>query len=268
MRSSFAAFAALFLVSCVSVPPDEAPPDMSGQELQLEEEIAAQARQQLAGEIRLYPDGAVQSYVRGVGMNTARASDRPDLVWSFEVVDDPQLNAFTIGDGKVYVYTGLLRALENEAQLASVLAHEVAHVARFHTVVTAERASQTQLLVGVAGAVIGEGELVQLAQSVAANILQSGFSRDLEDQADRVGLEFTYGAGYDVREFPEVFRILARQGGDGGGGSPFGDLFSSHSSAQERVQMTSEIVQDQYAGRLQGLRVGVDAYQRMKSRLR
>lgn len=267
MRTRLAVLAALLAVSCVSVPPDREPPEMSRQELRIEDEIAAQAEEQIAEEIRLYPDGAVQSYVRGVGMNVARASDRPDLVWSFEVVDDPQLNAFTIGDGKVYVYSGLLRSLENEAQLASVLAHEVAHVARFHTVVTAERASQTQLLVGLAGAVIGDGELVKLAQGVAASILQSGFSRDLEDQADRVGLDFTFGAGYDVREFPEVFRILAAQAG-GTGGSPFGDLFRSHSSASERIRATTNLVEEDYAGRFDGLRVGRDAYRQMKSRLR
>lgn len=259
---------ALFLVvACTQLPPDDEPPAMSASDRQLEQEISAQAQQQIVGELRLYPEGPVTTYVRQVGARIAAASDRDEIPYSFQVVDEDVLNAFTIGDGKVFVYTGLLKSLQNEAQLASVLAHEVAHVARWHTVVTAKKAMETQSLVGLAGAIIGEGELVQVAQSVAAQILTSGFSRDQEDQADRVGIDFLYGGRYDVRQYPEVFEIFRRIGGETKG-SMFNDLFASHSSNEERIALARSIIAEEYAGRFDGLEVGAQAYQRMLAYLR
>lgn len=265
-RISAVLFAFLATAACVQLPPDEGPQPFGATDRELEREIALQAQESIQKDLRLYPDPVVQAYVRRIGRKIAAVTDRRDLQWTFGVIDDDTMNAFTVGDGKVYLFKGLLDKLENEAQVASVVGHEIAHVTRFHTVVTARKAQETQAIAGLAGAVLGGEGVAELAVGVAGTIIQSGFSRDQEDQADRVGMTYTYRAGYDVREFPKVFEIFAREGGD----RPqlYNDLFGSHSTNRDRIANTRKILGEKYLAVQRNPYLGREAHQRIRSRLR
>jgi predicted Zn-dependent protease len=256
---------ALAIAACVSLPPDEGEQPFTASDVELEKQIAAQAMQQIGGDLRPYPDYMVQDYLRRVGEKIVAVSDRRDIAWTFQVIDSDEMNAFTIGDGKVFFYTGLLTRLENEAQLAAVMAHEIAHVTRFHTVITAQQMQQTALIAGVAGAALGGNELAALASEVAGSIIVNGFSREQEDQADRVALMYMSQAGYDVNQFPRVFEIFQEVGGD----PPelYNDLFGSHSTNASRISISRQIIAQRYAGQRSPF-VGAAEYQQMLTRVR
>src|SRR5690606_4733678 len=125
-----------------------------------------QAHEQVLASMPLYDDEAVQRYVAGLGQRLAAASERPNLPWTFVVVDDPAVNAFAIPGGHVYITRGILTHLNSEAELASVMGHEIGHVTGRHSV---ERMSKQQLLsigLGVGSLVSPEfaqfGDLAQI----------------------------------------------------------------------------------------------------------
>ncbi len=151
-----------------------------------------------------------QSYnetVSRVGNRIARVADTPDYEWDFKVIeDDEQINAFALPGGKVGVYTGILPVAETEAGLATVMAHEVGHVAARHG---GERVSSSMLAqLGAIGlsAALGGGdpyvtEAVMQAYGLGANVgVLLPFSRGQESEADRIGLVYMARAGYDPRE--------------------------------------------------------------------
>src|SRR5262245_36923340 len=94
--------------------------------------LAEQVHQELQQQVRLVQDRSVNEYVNSVGQRLARSSGRPNIPWRFYVVDDKAINAFATLGGRVYVHTGLLEATQSEAQLASVLGHEIGHIVGRH----------------------------------------------------------------------------------------------------------------------------------------
>jgi predicted Zn-dependent protease len=254
----------LVLLACTQLPPDEGPQPFGPSDLEVEREIALAGMQQIGADLTPLPDPVVQDYVRRVGAKLAAVCDRTDLAWTFQVIASDEMNAFTIGDGKVFLYAGLLTRLENEAQMAAVLAHEIGHVARFHTVISYQKATETQTLMGLAGAVLGGGELAALAGNVAGSILQSGFSRDQEDQADRLALVYMQQAGYDVSQFPRVFEIFMEQAGD----QPefYNDLFGDHPTNAARIAESKRIIAEKYAAQRNPV-VGEAEYRSVISRI-
>ena len=113
-----------------------------------------QLGQQMDGEVRkemgIYEDAALQRYVEDIGMRLARASDRPNLPWHFTVVDSPAVNAFALPGGYIYLTRGIMPFLDNEAQLAGVLGHEIGHVVARHS---AQQIAKSQLAQGLITAV-------------------------------------------------------------------------------------------------------------------
>src|SRR5438270_9210344 len=96
-------------------------------------QMGQQADSQVIASIGLYPDQALQSYIMDLGKKLAATSERPNLPWTFRVVDDPAVNAFAIPGGFVYVTRGILAHMTNEAELATVVGHEIGHVTARHT---------------------------------------------------------------------------------------------------------------------------------------
>ncbi|MFN2570955.1 MAG: M48 family metalloprotease, partial [Gemmatimonadales bacterium] len=96
-------------------------------------QMGQQYDRQVVASIGLYPDPALQSYVQDLGTKLAATSERPSLPWTFRVVDDPSVNAFAVPGGHVYVTRGILAHITNEAQLATVMGHEIGHVTARHT---------------------------------------------------------------------------------------------------------------------------------------
>lgn len=175
-----------------------------GQEVQIGREVAAGAEQQLG----LVEDDALQAYVQRLGMQLAQASERPDLPWAFSVADDPTPNAFAAPGGFIFITRGMLALLRNEAELVSILGHEIGHVTARHSVAMMSRAQLAQLGLGI-GSIISP--TVAQFGDLAAGGLQLLFlrcGRDAERQADDLGYRYALEQGYDVREMTNVFAAL------------------------------------------------------------
>jgi predicted Zn-dependent protease len=184
------------------------------------------------------PHREVQNLVTRVGMKMARASERPNLPWEFNVVDSNEPNAYALPGGKLSITRGLISKMETEDQLASVLGHEIGHVTARHSVVSASRSQLLGLLLGVGGAVLqtqgvpGAGA-IELAGQVGAALLTTKYSRDQERQADELGYKYMTAAGYNPRAFVETFQILAAAAQREP--SKFDNLFASHPMTSERI---------------------------------
>jgi predicted Zn-dependent protease len=226
---------------------------------QQEVAMGREADQQVGQQLGLYPDEELQRYVNQLGQKLAAASERPDLPWSFRVVDDPMVNAFAFPGGYIYVTRGLLTHLTSEAELVSVLGHEIGHVTGRHSV---EQMSKQQLAqVGLIAGMIASPELAQQYGNLAQTGLQLMFlkyGRDDEREADDLGLRYMYGQGYDPREMPQVFEVLRRVSEQQGGGKVPG-WASTHPAPENRIQRISEQIA-QLEGSSANRTVGRDRY--------
>jgi predicted Zn-dependent protease len=189
-------------------------------EIELGKGIAAN----LLGASPLLDDPALQQYVNRVGRWVASQSERPDLPWKFGVLDDSSMNAFAVPGGMVFVTKGLLAKMRNEAELAGVLAHEVAHVVQKHHLNAIKAASRTGLLKTMASRYAQRhtngGELGQMLIAGGTELLTRGLDKSDEFEADRVGVVFAARGGYDPYGLPAVLQTLQTvEPGDGG---PYG----------------------------------------------
>jgi predicted Zn-dependent protease len=216
----------------------------------------------IAATIGLYPDDAWQRYIQRLGAGLAATSERPNLPWTFRVVDDPAINAFAVPGGFIYVTRGILAHLTSEAQLASVLGHEIGHVTARHT---AAQMSQQQLIgLGLAVGSMANSTVAKYASTAnqALGLLYLKFSRDNERQADQLGLRYMRRGNYDPREMPGVFVMLDQQGKAAGGGGRLPEWLATHPSPANRVAtITTQIAalpQD-----FSGTSVNRDAYERL-----
>ena len=173
-----------------------------------------QAHQQVLAEYGAYDNPAVQAYVNELGQRLARQSHRAQLKWTFTVLDSPEINAFALPGGYVYVTRGIMAYMESEADLAGVMGHEIGHVTARHG---AQRATRQQnaglgvLAASVLGAVLGVGDLAsQLSQGVAAGYVAK-YSREQELQADQLGAEYLVRNNYDPHNMVDVIQVLKRQ---------------------------------------------------------
>ena len=212
--------------------------------------------------IGLYPDDAWQRYIQRFGAGLAAASERPNLPWTFRVVDDPAINAFAVPGGFIYVTRGILAHLTSEAQLASVVGHEIGHVTARHT---AAQMSQQQLLgLGLAVGSMASAQVAKHASTAnqALGILFLKFSRDNERQADQLGLRYMQRGKYDPREMPGVFVMLDRQGKAAGGSDRLPEWLATHPSPANRVaSITTQIAA--LPQNFSGMSVNRDAYERL-----
>jgi len=152
----------------------------------------------------------VQRYVSGLGLTLARASERPELPWTFRVIDDPVVNAFAVPGGFIYVTRGLMAHLNSEAELVAVLGHEIGHVTARHSAAQMSKAQVAGLGLMV-GAVVSP-EFAQNAQAASQGLqlLFLKFGRDDERQADELGLRYLRRTGFDARQMPAVYTMLGR----------------------------------------------------------
>lgn len=185
-----------------------------GQEIQMGQE----ADPQVTASYGLVDDPELQRYVSDIGLRLASESERPDLPWSFKVVDDPIVNAFALPGGFIYVTRGILANFNTEAELAGVLGHEIGHVTARHGAAQMSR-QQLQQVGLVAGMIASERfrEYGGLAAG-ALQVLNLSYSRGQETQSDELGLRYIAREGYDADAMIGVFQMLASAGGSGEGG--------------------------------------------------
>jgi predicted Zn-dependent protease len=233
---------------------------------------AEKEEEALLKKARPYDDPLLEEYLARVGdrltPDEVRAAGGP--AFKFGVIRDPSLNAFAMPNGKIYVHTGLLSRLDNEAQLATILGHEMTHVTHRHALSFQRDAQNKQILytvlavgasIGVAAAAgsragagdpIGAAVIGQTANAILGLGLQlaavaaiNGYGRDLERDADDAGLHNLVNAGYDPKEAPKVFELLRSESKDRGSLETF--FFGSHPKLTERIDTTREMVQTRYA---------------------
>lgn len=204
-------------------------------------QLGRQASQAVTQQIGLYPDEELQRYVSAIGQAMAAESERPDLPWTFGVVDDPSVNAFALPGGFVYVTRGIMTHFNNEAELAAVLGHEIGHVTAKHSVQQISRQQLASIGLGLGMIFVPElrnyGDLAQ----TGLGLLFLKHGRDAERQADDLGLRYMLGEGYDPRQMPAVFRTLERVSQAQGQGRLPGWL-STHPAPAARAERIAEQV--------------------------
>jgi predicted Zn-dependent protease len=158
----------------------------------------------------LYEDQAVQDYVQSVGARVA--AQTPIASWNFKffVLDDDEVNAFTPGGGYVYIHRGLMNYLSSEAELATVLGHEIGHDVARHPA-RAETRGVLMSVGAVAAAIASGSEAIAQMANIGATAWLQGYGRDSEMEADRLGLEYATKAGYRPEAMARVFKVLKGQ---------------------------------------------------------
>jgi beta-barrel assembly-enhancing protease len=208
------------------------------EEIQIGRDMAAR----LLGAAPLVPDAKLQQYVNKVGFWLAVQTERPDLPWHFGVMDAPQLNAFAVPGGTIFVTRGLVAHMKSEAELAGVLAHEIAHVLRKHHLKAIQKGAQTAL----AGEALSTA--VQNQNSAAREKLISfgtemytrGLDKSDELEADRLGVVIAARAGYDAYGLPGVLQTLQAMNAEDSG---LALMFKTHPAPAERLDALGERMQ-------------------------
>jgi predicted Zn-dependent protease len=204
------------------------------QEIQLGQQSAVQVSQ----EIGLVPDSSLQAYVQRVGGTLAAASERPNLPWTFRVVDDATPNAFALPGGYVFVTRGMMDLMTSEAELATVLGHEIGHVTAKHQVTMISRAQLAQVGLGLGSVLVPQIASLGGLANTGLQLLFLRYSRDAERQADLLGFRYALGQHYDVREMGHVFEALQRveeAERTRTGRSPLPTYMQSHPSEPARI---------------------------------
>jgi hypothetical protein len=221
------------------------------------------------GRLKLFPERGVEEYVSHLGDSLlpagAEGTSRP-VEFRFFVVEDPSINAASLPDGTLLVNTGLLGVIENEAQLAFVLSHEIAHVLQVHyrREVEETRASRVGLLIAglAAGAFIGD--LGPFMAEVGIASVVNGHQRELENQADRLGLQNMIEHGYDPREAANFSRIIINRYGD----RTTNKLWSNHDSSMIRGSFLTIQLQREYPDHnWAGMKKNTKAFENMKEEM-
>ena len=190
-----------------------------------------------SGQIKLYDNSSLNAYVDDIGQALAAASDRSDIPYTFQVVEDNAVNAFATMGGYVYVTTGLIEAADTEAELASVIGHEIGHIGERHSVKQMRQAAIAQ---GITGAIdLGENRerLVNIGAQLAWQLPNS---RQAEYEADAYGFETMGRVGYDQEGMVNFMQKLVRQG------SP-PEFLSTHPDARNRVNSLQERLETEAA---------------------
>lgn len=207
-----------------------------------EVQIGSQINQQLVSrEVRLYRNREINDYVQQIGQRLAKNSTRPNIPYTFQVVNDKGINAFATMGGFVYVNAGLLVAADNEAQLASVIAHEIGHITGRHAV---EQMRETAIAGGVATlAGVDRNRAVAIGVDLA---LRRPGSRKDELEADQEGLEMLRRAGYAPSAMVAFMEKLLK-----GGSTP--TFLSTHPATKERIDKLNSKINPQNANVGDGL---------------
>jgi predicted Zn-dependent protease len=207
------------------------------QDVEIGREVARDAERQL----RILNNRDVAGYLSTLGRRLSSNAPGERYPYQFKVVDDKAINAFALPGGFLYINRGIFEAADNEAQLAGVVSHEIAHVALRHGTNQMSKAYAAQAPLAILGGVIGNdsigGILAQLGASFAANSVLLKFSRDAERQADLMGAQMLYDSNYDPRAMTHFFQKLEASGGSRGV-----QFFSSHPNPGDRAgNITGEI---------------------------
>lgn len=230
-----------------------------------EEQLGKQVKSELETKekIKYVQDAEVVSYVNQVSARVLQVAskDRPEVKWKVHVIDDAkQVNAFATPGGYLYVYTGLILAADNEAELAGVMGHEAGHVTGRHS---ARQMVDQFGLQTVASMALGQnpGALGQIAAGLVGQTTMLKFGRDMEKEADEYGAQYTSAANYNPQGLVSFFQKLQAQEGNTPGVLKW---LSTHPSSAERVRLLNAYIAQ---NRLSGADTGAERLAAIKRRL-
>ena len=205
---------------------------------------------QLSADYGITQDRSLEAYIDQTGQRLAALSHRPRMPYRFNVVNATYINAYAFPGGTISATRGILLKLNDEAELASLLGHELGHVNARHTAQQMSQAMLTQTLVGGAAAIVGSqgsalGDLTTQLGSIGAGALLASYSRDNERQADDLGLRYMVAAGYNPQGFVglmDMLRTLNKQRPNA-----VELMFSTHPMSDERYQSAVQATRTRYA---------------------
>ena len=214
-----------------------------------EAQMGREAASMLLGAKPLVKNAEMMQYVNSMGGWIAKQTGRNDITWRFGVIDSANVNAFAAPDGYVFVTRGLLAQLNNESELAGVIAHEIAHVVKRHYVIAMKKKDTTGALANLGATAIkssGRGYGAEAATplfNLAQNMYSSGLDKGDEYEADRLGVVYATRAGYDPSGLPRVLNMYAANAG----GEGFELLISTHPTPQDRLNKLGEAMGEKFA---------------------
>lgn len=246
---------------------------------QQEIDLGRNYAQEIARQYPRYADEKLQAYVQQVGERVARNSHRSNLAYSFTVIDSPEINAFAVPGGHIYIHRGLMAYLSSEAELAAVLGHEVGHVTARHSVRQQSQSTAWNILGQAVAIGSGVGAAGDLTNALGGAFVR-GYGRDMELEADGLGAQYLARSGYDPQAMIDVVKVLksqedfardqARAKGQQVPPSGYHGLFDTHPDNDTRLRQVvasagplitgqGEVGRDTYLRHLEGLPFGDSA---------
>jgi predicted Zn-dependent protease len=208
------------------------------QEIQIGQEQDAQVRREMG----VYGEADLQQYVSDIGLRLSRLSERPGLPWKFTVVDAAAINAFALPGGFIYITRGILPFLDDEAQLAGVLGHEIGHVTARHSAQQYSRSTGAQLGLILGSILVPQTRPFAELGQTGLGVLMLKYGRDDELQADELGVKYATAGGWDPAGIPQMLTTLGRiEETSDNKGVP--NWLSTHPAAEDRVQKVQAAVQ-------------------------
>lgn len=207
-------------------------------------ELGREYHRQILEQYEVYEDAKLQAYVERIGERLAAKSHRPDIDYSFTVLDSPDVNAFALPGGYIYITRGIMAYFNSEAELAGVLGHELGHVTARHSVQQYSAATASSIVGSILLAGAGAGQAgADLFQTVQLAAIR-GYGREHELEADRLGAQYLARAGYEAESMLDVVGILADQEAyetrkakeEGRQPSAYHGIFATHPENDARLQ--------------------------------
>lgn len=234
---------------------------------QQEVELGASTAAQVSAQLPLIRDAAVVNYINSLGNQLAKVTDTRSLSWQFTVVDSKEVNAFALPGGWVYVNRGLIQRATNMSELAGVIAHEIGHVTRRHSVQQLQQAQEANVGLTLLCTLtkVCESGASQAAINIGGSALFAKFSRSDESEADAEGVATTVKAGISPAGIPEMFRLLLSERQTNPGA--LDAFFASHPLEEDRITATEALIAKYPSSQLQRLTKDTPAFQAFRRRL-
>jgi len=236
---------------------------------QQEVEMGAQYAMQINQQLPIVTDPEVNRYINVLGDSIARVADSRNLEWHFYVVNSPEVNAFAVPGGYVYINRGLIERAQNMSQVAGVLGHEIGHVTQRHSVKQMEKQQGANLGLSV-GCVLMPSVCGNQAGAAAiqlgAGAVFANFSRKDETEADQVGVVYVTRAGIDPRGIPQMFQILLDERQTRPAGVEA--WFATHPLEEDRIRATEATIAKIDQARLNQLTRETNNFRTFQARIR
>ena len=217
---------------------------------------AQEEQEAIDGSGILYHDPEIENYIYQIAKKLQTNSISPDISFQIKVIKDPKLNAFALPNGVIYIHTGILAHMENEAQLAALLAHEMTHCTHQHSLKTLRNIKNRTK---AKSATIRElSQLLGITGTIASI---NGYTRELETEADRVGLDLAVKANYDPNEVLKLFELLKQENEiEGVAESHF---FGTHPKVQQRIENVNRWLAENHRKKIKGSKNTIKFLSRM-----